>query len=532
MRDVVCSKGAVVAADKYGAQAGADILRKGGNAFDAAVATALAECVVQLHNVGLGGYAGTMVMYVAKEDAVIALDFDGRAPLASKPDMFAVEGTPCGAVIDGDGHSEDQDIQERGHLCVVAPPIVAGLAAVLERYGTMSFEDVALAAQKLAEEGFPVYPGLAGAMERFVKNADPKYVHALLPNGVPNVGDTLVQKDMADLMARLRKEGPEIFYKGDIPRAIVSAVRSGGGILDETDFLMVAPRFEEPVSIQSGDYEVFTPQPPAGGLTALQILNIMSYSDLTDSELGSAKYYHHLIEASKHAWQERFDYMADPLFADVPVHKMLSGEHARELWSRIETGERAEMIADPAGAGHTVHLVTADKDRNMVSMTATQGSWFGSFLVVEGLGMLLGNGMSRFDRAPGRLNSVAPCKRMQHNMSPLIITKNGRPYCGIGLPGGRKIVSVTALLAHALTRFGTTCGEAIDLPRFHIEDPEPAQVDSEKVADEIKREYGADYPVTVSKTRLGGPVAGVMLARETDHLMAASEFGPDCVATD
>jgi gamma-glutamyltranspeptidase/glutathione hydrolase len=184
--------------------------------------------------------------------------------------------------------------------------------------------------------------------------------------------------------------------------------------------------------------------------------------------------------------------------------------------------------AGAAGGEHTVHLVTADRERNMVSLTATHGSLFGSMVALEGLGLVLGHGMSRFDPVPGRPNSIAPAKRMQHNMSPLIIARNGRPYCAIGLPGGTKIINVSALLAHSLTRFGLACADAIQLPRFHVDGAlETAVVDSEQLASAMQR---AGCKVALSSDRLGGPVAGVMFASETDHFLAASENGAECVA--
>jgi len=163
----------------------------------------------------------------------------------------------------------------------------------------------------------------------------------------------------------------------------------------------------------------------------------------------------------------------------------------------------------------------------MVSLTATHGSWFGSLIAVKGLGLLLGHGMSRFEPRPGLPNSIAPGKRMQHNMSPMIITRGGEPFCANGLPGGRKIVSVQALLAHAIMRFGLTCGQAIDLPRFHVDSLGQAIVDSPELAEQLRT---AGRSVQLSRKRLGGPIAGVQLARETGLLLAASEAGDACVA--
>ena len=529
MRDVIASNGVVVAADPMAACAGAEVMRGGGNAVDAVVAALLAECVCQPHNVGLGGYAGTMILHSSSHDRVFAIDFDSVAPAAAAPGMFPTEACTHNWDIAGDGVSTIPGINEYGCLCVTAPPIVAGLALALERFGVLSFGDVALPAERLARDGFRVDSRLADALALYAAYADPESARTLLPGGVPpRAGELLVQKDLAALIAGLRRQGPGAFYSGEIPRRIVERIRRGRGILEEPDFGAVAPRIEEPVALRCGEYEVFTPGPPAGGITALQILNVVRNADLVPTDLATPKHYRLLIEAARHAWAERFEYLGDPLVVDVPIDEMLSDRRARETLARIESGVSPVGTAVGAsGSEHTVHLVAVDRDRNMVSLTATHGSWFGSMVGIEGLGIVLGHGMSRFDPIPGRPNSIAPGKRVQHNMSPIVILRNGKPYCAIGLPGGRMIVNASALLAHALTTFGLSCGEAMSLPRFHVDGSGPAVVDSEELACKMA---GIGCPVGFRDQRVGGPVAGALVARETGLLMAASEAGHACVA--
>lgn len=517
MKDVVCKGGAVACANGIVSKAGVEMLRRGGNAVDAAVAAALAECVVAPGSVGIGGYGGAAVVYTRKENAVVALDFDGCAPMAATPDMFA----------------DNPAATERGYLSVMAPPIVAGLAALLAKYGTMEFAEVAEEARRLADEGFPAYPALANGFGPFLKNADQESVRAILPDGVPpKEGELFVQKDLAALIAKLQKEGPEAFYSGEIPRAIASTIREHGGILDEADFGLVKPRFEEPLSVRSGEYEVFTPQPPAGGLSSLEILNALEKGDRAFSgSKGSVPFFYRLlIEAARHAWVDRLSLLGDPEFVDVPIAELLSEQRANEIAARVEAGVEADfgMPAAP-GDGHTIHLVAADKEGNVVSLTETHGLWLGSWVGIPGTGLVLGNGVSRFDLEPGHANSIAPGKRVLHNMCPLLITRDGRPYCGVGLPGGRKIVNVAAMLAYAITRLGMTVGEAIEQPRFHVEGPEPALVGSEELVAEFSRELGEAYPVQYAKG-IGGVVAGILIDPKNGGLLAASANGPDCVA--
>lgn len=513
MKDVVCRDGAVVSASGCAAEAGAQVLQNGGNAIDAAVAAALVECVVQPGNVGIGGYAGTAVLYSAKEKAVVSLDFDGYAPLAATPDMFA--GKPVSA-------------SERGYLAVVAPPIIRGLSALLERYGTMSFADVAEAAHRIASEGFPATKGFSASMENLIAAADEDSWRAIVPDGVaPAEGEVFVQKDLGDLIGRLRKEGPEAFYSGDIPRTIAAAIRKHGGIVAEEDFDVVKPTFGTPLSVRSGDCTAFSPCPPSGGLTSLQILNVLNLAGDVPAEVDL---YRLFIEAGRHAWADRLGRLGDPLFSCIPMDHLLSREHAEETLQRVRTGELAHFTgSDASGGEHTVHLVSMDKDGNAVSLTETQGMWLGSYVGIPGLGLLLGNGMSRFDLEPGHVNSIAPGKRMLHNMSPLLITRGDKPFCVTGLPGGRKIVNVAALMAYAVTRMGCTCGDALSMPRFHVESPDEAQINSEDLIARLKQACGTDYPVKFA-AKIAGPVAGILKSADGVDLLAASEHGPGCIA--
>ncbi len=388
-------------------------------------------------------------------------------------------------------------------------------------------------------KGFPMPPSLANGFGLFLENADHDSIRALFPDGVvPKEGELFVQKDLAALIAKLRKDGPEAFYSGEIPRAIASAIRKHGGILDEADFAVPEPRFEEPLAARSGEYEVLTPQPPAGGLSSLEILNAVNAAEKGDrhlfdscSEKVSVTFFYRLfIESARHVWADRLTLLGDPEFVDVPIADLLSERRAREIAARVQAGTAADF-GPPAvpGGGHTIHLVAADKEGNVVSLTQTHGLWLGSWVAIPGLGLVLGNGVSRFDLEPGHANSIAPRKRVLHNMCPLLITRDGRPYCAVGLPGGRKIVNIAALLSYLITRKGMTVGEAIDQPRVHVEGPEEALVTSEELVARMKGEFGEDYPVAYAKS-LGNVIAGLIVDPKTGDMLAASSNGPECVA--
>src|SRR5688572_18583944 len=291
------------------AHAARDVLARGGNAIDAAVAAMLALCVVQPGAVGLGGYGGSMVCYLAQHRRAAAVDFDSRAPLAFDERHF----------------SNDPKLRNFGCLSVTVPGVVAGLATALEQFGTMTWTDVAQHAIALAEDGFIVEAELKGQVDNWVKRADKISFKALFADGtVPSAGERWVQKDLARLLRRLGDEGPASFYAGDIPRAITKQVRAGGGCLLEDDFTAYRARVVEPLSIRYHGHQILTPPPPSGGLTSLAILKTLESFELSDLPRWGAEYFHLFAEASKLCWQERARYLGDPDFLPIPMRELLS----------------------------------------------------------------------------------------------------------------------------------------------------------------------------------------------------------------
>jgi len=500
------SNAAVATPHPAAAEAARTILSRGGNAVDAAAGAMLASCVVVPGSVGIGGYGGSLIAYVASEQKVVAIDFDSRAPLAFRPELFG----------------DDRNAYELGYRSIAVPAVVAGVAMALERLGTLPWAVVSEPAIALAEEGVRVSGELHTQLRDWAKKADSRSVHALFSDGaVPAAGTTWVQGDLAGLLRRLATEGPTAFYQGEVPRTIVRQVQANGGILSEEDFARYRPSIVEPLAIDYRGYCVVTPPPPSGGLTSLQILKTLERHDLSRVQQWGADYFHLFAEAAKPCWQDRAKCLGDPDVTPIAVDQLLSAESA---------GARAAKQ-------HTVNIVAADAAGNVVSVTATHGQLFGSTVVIDGLGLIMGHGMSRFDLALGSPNAPAAGKRMQHNMAPtLIVRPDGRPFAAVGTPGGTKIVTLTAQLVVSLLDFRATPTAAVTAGRVHVEAKEPLTVSPavpEAVIEELRSlGYAVERAQVVNGIpQIGGPANALLIDANTGEVSAASQAGDAAAAT-
>ncbi len=502
----------------HGASAAKEILEAGGNAVDAAVAAMTALCVVIPSQVGLGGYGGSMVVYLAGRRSVVAIDFDSRAPLDFRDDLFA---------------DDAANKSSHGYLACTVPGIVAGLAMALREFGTMSWKRVTQPAYRLAHDGFPMEAESHGHLEKWYAAADPLSRRALLPDGkIPQVGETWRQPDLAGLIARLGNEGPESFYHGEIARQIVKQVRENGGVLSEADFANYKPTIGEPLKISYRGYDVFTPPPPSGGITMLQVLKTLEQFEIGAMSKWGAPYLHLVAEAAKLCWADRARTLGDPDFVEMPIDELLSSQsaaaRAAELKKHEVRGGESLINTGP----HTSNVSVIDRDGNVVSVTATQGYQFGSRIVIDGLGLVMGQGMSRFEFKPGHPNRPEPGKRMHHNMAPTIALRgDGSPFAAVGLPGGPKILTVTAQLLVNLIDFRCSARETVSAPRVHAEGNEPIGVSKSldlKVVSELE---SMGHRVERGQS-VGGPpdeiagYANAVVIDESGQITAASSASP------
>jgi gamma-glutamyltranspeptidase/glutathione hydrolase len=497
------------------AAAAVDALRRGGNAVDAACAATLTLCVVAPGSVGIGGYGGCMVAHLAGR-GVVAIDFDSRAPAAYRDELFM----------------PNPKVAHSGYLAVTVPGVVAGINLAVRECGKLTFRDAATHAQGLARDGFRMDGGLVTLLENWKKRADEASVRALFPGGtIPKVGEVWKQPHLAQVLQRLCDDGPTALYHGEIPRQIARQVHDHGGILSEEDFASYKPTLVDALKISYRGHELFTPPPPAGGLTTLQILKALEQFDVKAMEPFGTQYLHTLAEVTRACWRDRDQFLGDPETIEIPYADLLSEKRAADI-ARAITDRATPPAAKPDAAPdseHTINVLTSDAAGNVCSLTATQGEMFGSAVVIEGLGLVMGHGMSRFTYVPGSPNAPAPGKRMHHNMSPLVVLRDGRPRFVIGMPGGQKIPNVTAQIAVNLIDFGRAPLDAIKSPRLHTTGVDPVSI-SARVPRPVVAELEAKGHAFKKAPSLGGPANAIAIDPETGVATAASEAGAKSVA--
>ncbi|EMH0064365.1 gamma-glutamyltransferase [Providencia rettgeri] len=471
---VEAKKGMVVSSQHLASQIGADILKSGGNAIDAAVAVGYAQAVVNpcCGNIGGGGF---MTIHLA-DGKDLFINFRETAPAAASADMY----------LDKEGKLI-KDASLYGYLASGVPGTVKGLDYALEKYGTMSRQQVMEPAIKLAREGFVLTRAdtdvLDTTTERFKQ--DPEVARIFLkPNGSPyQPGDLLVQSDLANTLEKIAKNGPSAFYEGEIPKIIEEASKKNGGILTAKDFADYTITDTTPISCTYRGYKfISAPPPSSGGVTICQTLNILEGYDLKEMGFNSADYIHTLTEAMRHAYMDRNTFLGDPEFVDNPTEKLLSKTYAEELRKEIKPNQATPSTQVQPGMGphekpETTHYSIVDEKGNAVSTTYTINGRFGSVVIPPGTGFFLNDEMDDFTTkvgeknlyglVQGERNSIAPGKRPLSSMSPTIVTKDGKVFLVLGSPGGSRIISITLQTALNIIDHGMPPQEAVNAPRVH-----------------------------------------------------------------
>lgn len=465
--------GMVVTAQHLASEAGVEVLKKGGNAVDAAVAVGYALAVVYPNAGNIGG--GGFMTIRFKDGKSTFLDFRERAPLAATKIMYLdKDGNPVkGASLDG-------------YLAVGVPGSVAGVEMAREKYGTLPRQHLMAPAIAYAKDGFILDQGDAAS---FASNAarlakDPAAAAIFLkPDGKPyGAGERLLQPDLAASLAAISEKGAEAFYKGAIAGAIVKASGARGGILAKADFEQYKVRELQPVSCTYRGYEIVSSPPPSsGGVIICEILNVLEGYPLSYLGAGSAETVHVMVEAMRYAYVDRNSALGDPDFVDNPVSKLLDKGYAKEIRDKIDPF-RAGVSQDlmPKGFGEskeTTHYSIIDDDGNAVAVTYTLNGSFGAGVVADGTGILLNNEMDDFTQKPGvpnlyglvqgEANAIQPKKTPLSSMSPTIVAKDGKPFMVIGSPGGSRIITITLEAIVNVIDHGMNIQEAIDASRIH-----------------------------------------------------------------
>ncbi len=480
--------GLVVAEHPLGARVGARVLERGGNAIDAAVATAFAMTVVEPFMSTIAG-SGTMLVHHARKGETVALDFNGCAPMRAHESMFRVTtGVSRGLFA---WPNVENGANERGWLSAAVPGSVAGLALALERYGTMSLRDAIQPAIELAREGFVAdwYQALTTARQLEELAAAPEAGRVYLRNGRSvyrpatgmEEGDRPTYPDLARSLELIARDGPSAFYRGEIAQAIHEAMAAHGGLMTRDDLAAYSVRVGAPLTGSYRGLELAFAPGATGGVTALEILNILEQFPKTAVGWHTPGGLNLRALAVRRAFTDRFEHLGDPAVVQAPWERLTSKEYARQAAATLRRhptrrgSRRAELDAlgaSAAGGDCTTHISVVDRHRNMVALTHTAVSLFGSMVVVPGTGILLNNGMIWFNPEAGRPNSVAPGKRALVNMVPVLGFKKGEPYLTLGAPGGRRIVSAIPQVIATLVDSGSDLQEAIEAPRLHAESAE------------------------------------------------------------
>ena len=466
-------RGIVVSASSIASEVGAEVLRSGGNAVDAAIATGFALAVTYpvAGNIGGGGF-----MVIRFPDGrVTALDFREKAPLAAHPEMFLDENGEYSA-----------DVHHNSHIAVGVPGTVAGFALAHEKYGSGDWSRLVAPAVELASEGFAVPPGLARSLENSLDRlADyPASLAAYSKNGEPyQEGDTIRLGDLGRTLDRIRTQGRDGFYRGETARLVAEEMRQGGGLITEEDLARYEARERTPVRGVYRGYDIISmPPPSSGGIALVEMLNILEGFDLAAMGHNTAPYLHHLAEAMRRAYRDRARYVADTDFADVPIDRLTSKEYATELRRTIDatratTSSPNDVAQEPPESPETTHFSIVDSEGMAVSVTYTLEAGYGSKIVVPGAGFLLNNEMGDFNAKPGLTtetgligttpNLARPEQRMLSSMTPSILAKDGQLVAIIGSPGGRTIINTVLQVALNVIEFDMNIAEAVAAPRMH-----------------------------------------------------------------
>lgn len=445
---------------------GTRILEQGGNAVDALVATALAGAVTQPHQTGIAGYGAHGVFAFDGGKLIAALDANSVAPAAFSADIFKPDG---GGQVPGRKN-------HHGWLAAGVPGVIAGLKLALDRFGTLRFSDVLQPAIGLTRDGFVVTPALAGVFSRSAANLrkDPGSAKLYLPGGAaPKAGETWRNPALAEvLMTLARAESIEPFYRGDIAQRIAAAFARNGGLVTAPDLAAYQARMVKPLAFTWGGRTIHTAPLTCGGITILQMLASLKAMGW-DRMSGDVARTQARIEAMRLAWRDRLALLGDPEFGPIPQERLLSANYAGECAERIQAAVRSGRVIDhgvnTTSQGGTLSFSACDRHGNVAALTLTHGDSFGAQVTVEGLGLTLGHGMSRFDPRPDHPNAPGPRKRPLHNMAPVVITEGGRPIVAIGGRGGRKIPNAVFdfLVNHVVE--GKSFLAAMEAPRLHTE---------------------------------------------------------------
>ena len=475
--------GVVVSSSDLAADVGGAVLAKGGNAVDAAVATAFAMAVTSPSNGNIGG-GGFMVVRLPNGTAT-TFDYREMAPGKSTPTMYL---NAAGEI--------DMSLTQQGYLAPGVPGTVRGLAAAHKKFGKLAWKDVVSPAAALAGKGFKLSKSLAGQLNSEIKGRMKTFPASVAAYGKPGgadwaEGDAIMLGDLSKTLTAIATDGPDAFYKGWIADRIAEDMAANGGLISKTDLANYAAKERAPIKGTFYGYDIIgMPPPSSGGIALVEMLNMLEALNLQKETRQSVRAIHLIVEAQRRAYLDRARFLGDADFVQVPIETLTSKAHAKELIANITPGKAsssAELGKDILSAGklpadepmETTHFSVVDKDGMAVSNTFTLEGGYGSHVVIKGTGMILNNEMGDFNKKPGTTtttgtigtpaNVIAPGKRMLSSMTPVIISKGGKLVMVTGSPGGRTIINTVLHVVLGVTAWGLNGHDAVALPRWDHE---------------------------------------------------------------
>jgi len=514
---VASKRGVVVSVSGIASDVGASILAKGGNAVDAAVATAFALAVTHPSAGNLGG-GGFMIVRTPNGNAT-TFDYRERAPGAATPTMYL---KPDGTI--------DRSLTRAGWLAPGVPGTVRGLAMAHGKFGKLPWADVVRPAARLASTGFPLSQALSADLNRVVRNLMAPFPSSVAAYGKPGGGewargDTLRLPDLGRALEAIAAGGPDAFYTGWIADSLAAQMKANGGLITKADLAAYEAKERMPVRGTFNGYDVIAMGPPSsGGAVMLETLNILERFDVAKMDRWSPEFLHLRIEAARRAYADRARWLGDPDFVSVPMARLTSKAYADSLARSIDRNRASTSLhigADivttrAAESDETTHFSVVDAEGTAVANTYTLEGGYGSGVVVRGAGFLLNNEMGDFNKKPGETNTtgdigtpanlIAPGKRMLSSMSPAIVTRDGKLVLVTGSPGGRTIPNTVIDVVLGITAFGQSVRNAVSTPRIH----HPWMPDTTTI------EPGAVSDATVAALRSRGQAVRVGTGRQGD----------------
>jgi gamma-glutamyltranspeptidase/glutathione hydrolase len=463
----------IVAAQPEAAEAGACVLMRGGNAVDAAMAAALVQGVVDPQMCGIAGF-GSCQIYLPGRGIHTCIDFHGKTPLGATPKMWAdrVEGE----ARDGFGFVLRDNVNDLGYQAITTPGSLLAYFEAVRDFGTWDWADICAPAVQQAETGFAVRPhvhywwthgadmGRVDVAERLAFSATGRTIYFRTDGTVKKIGERVGNPDLARTLARVARDGADVFYRGEIAERIDADMRANGGLLRREDLDSYRTSRAEPLRGTYRGNDIATNQPPGGGIMLVEMLNILENFDLAATGHNTAEYIRIVSEAMKAATVDKDTHVGDPAFVEIPEY-LTGKDHAASIAGRIRAGEKLSVprLGQPEPRD-TTHVAVVDGAGNCVTMTHSLGMPSG--VITDGLGFMYNGCMAVFDPRPGRAGSIAPCKSRFSSVCPTIVFRGGAPRIVIGAPGGTQIAMGVLQALLNVIDFDMSMSDAVSVPRF------------------------------------------------------------------